>query len=136
MKGWSKTDIRLAAMGTLIPEFQFYFFANNLRLILESEAQPDAAVDAYRKAIQCRSKAFVRARVGDAIPLLQRAVELAPGNAICRLKLGTAYLRMGKDIWYRQRFRCLAVCLLQQAHQLCALQDRFHEFGQPVYLFP
>src|SRR2546429_10031709 len=28
--------------------------------------------------------------------LLQKAVELAPRDAICRLKLGTAYLRLGK----------------------------------------
>jgi tetratricopeptide (TPR) repeat protein len=84
---------------------------DNLGLILESEAQPDAAMDAYRKAIQWQEQSvrpseqpflnlgsllMEQSRVGDAIPLLQRAVELAPGNAVCRLKLGTAYLRLGK----------------------------------------
>ncbi len=84
---------------------------NNLGLILESEAQPDAAMDAYRKAIQWQEQGvrsseqpylnlgnllMEQSRGGDAIPLLQKAVELAPGDAICRLKLGTAYLRLGK----------------------------------------
>ena len=84
---------------------------NNLGLILESEAQPDAAMDAYRKAVQWQEQSarpseqpylnlgsllMEQSRVGDAVPLLQKAVELAPENAICRLKLGTAYLRLGK----------------------------------------
>ena len=84
---------------------------NNLGLILESEAQPDAAMDAYRKAIQWQEQSarpseqpylnlgsllMEQSRVGDVIPLLQKAVELAPKDAICRLKLGTAYLRQGK----------------------------------------
>jgi tetratricopeptide (TPR) repeat protein len=84
---------------------------NNLGLILESEALPDAAMDAYRKAIEWQEQSarpseqpflnlgsllMEQSRVGEAIPLLQRAVELAPRDAICRLKLGTAYLRVGK----------------------------------------
>jgi len=84
---------------------------NNLGLILESEAQPDAAMDAYRRAIQWqeqsvrpREQPFLnlgsllmeQSRVGEALPLLQKAVALAPRDAICRLKLGTAYLRLGK----------------------------------------
>src|SRR6266550_3709822 len=84
---------------------------NNLGLILESEAQPDAAIDAYRKAIQWQEQSvrpseqpylnlgsllMEQSRAGEAIPLLQKAVELAPRDAICRLKLGTAYLRLGK----------------------------------------
>jgi tetratricopeptide (TPR) repeat protein len=84
---------------------------NNLGLILESEAQPDAAMDTYRRAIQWQehslrpseqpylnlgSLLMEQSRVGEAIPLLQKAVELAPRDAICRLKLGTAYLRLGK----------------------------------------
>jgi len=86
---------------------------NNLGLILESEALPDAAMDAYRKAIQWQelsvhpseqpylnlgSLLMEQSRTGEAIPLLQKAVELAPKDAICRLKLGTAYLRLGKLI--------------------------------------
>ncbi len=84
---------------------------NNLGLILESEAQPEDAMDAYRKAIAWQDQSprpseqpylnlgsllMEQSRVSESIPLLQKAVELAPGNAICRLKLGTAYLRLGK----------------------------------------
>ncbi len=84
---------------------------NNLGLILESEAQPEAAMDAYRKAIAWQEQSLhpseqpylnlgsllmEQSHVGKAIPLLQKAVELAPGNAVCRLKLGTSYLRLGK----------------------------------------
>jgi tetratricopeptide (TPR) repeat protein len=84
---------------------------SNLGLILESEAQPDAAMDAYRKAIQWQEQStrlseqpylnlgsllMEQSRASEAIPLLQKAVELAAGNALCRLKLGTAYLRLGK----------------------------------------
>ena len=84
---------------------------NNLGLILESEAQPEHAMDAYRKAIAWQDQSprpseqpylnlgsllMEQSRVSESIPLLQKAVELAPGNAICRLKLGTAYLRLGK----------------------------------------
>jgi len=84
---------------------------NNLGLILESVAQPDAAMDAYRKAIQWQEQSphpseqpylnlgsllMEQSQVGEAVPPLQKAVELAPKDAICRLKLGTAYLRLGK----------------------------------------
>jgi tetratricopeptide (TPR) repeat protein len=84
---------------------------NNLGLILESEAQPDAAMDAYRRAIQWQEQSvrpseqpflnlgsllMEQSRVGEAIPLLQKAVALAPRDAICRLRLGTAYLRLGR----------------------------------------
>src|SRR5260370_20061281 len=84
---------------------------NNLGLILESEAQPDAAMDAYRKAIQWQEQSqhpseqpylnlgsllMEQSQLGEAVALLQKAVELAPRDAICRLKLGTAYLRLGK----------------------------------------
>src|SRR5882724_10132609 len=37
-----------------------------------------------------------QSREGEAIPLLQKAVELAPGDAIGHMKLGTANLRLGK----------------------------------------
>src|SRR6266403_29845 len=84
---------------------------NNLGLILESEGQPDEAMDAYRKAIQWQEQSvrpseqpflnlgsllMEQSQVGEAILLLQKAIELAPKDAVCRLKLGTAYLRLGK----------------------------------------
>jgi len=46
-----------------------------------------------------------QSRTGEAIPLLQKAVELAPKDAICRLKLGTAYLRLGKLIDARRDWK-------------------------------
>ena len=84
---------------------------DNLGLVFESEAQPDAAMDAYRKAIAWQEQGLrpseqpylnlgsllmEQSRDGEAITLLQKAVELAPENALCRKKLGTAYLRLGK----------------------------------------
>src|SRR5258707_5900516 len=75
---------------------------NNLGLILESEAQPDAAMDAYRKAIQWQEQSvrpseqpflnlgsllMEQSPVGAAIPLLPQAVELSQTDAICRLQL-------------------------------------------------
>src|SRR6267143_6252602 len=84
---------------------------NNLGLIFESEAQPDAAVEAYRKAIQWQEQSLrpseqpylnlgsllmEQSHVDEAIPLLEKGVELAPGDATGHLKLGTANLRLGK----------------------------------------
>src|SRR6266852_1772663 len=82
---------------------------NNLGLILESEAQPDAAMDAYRKAIQWQEQSvrpseqpylnlgsllMEQSRVGDAVPLLQKAVQLAPENPAAHYQLGKLYKAM------------------------------------------
>jgi tetratricopeptide (TPR) repeat protein len=82
---------------------------NNLGLILESEAKPDAALDAYRKAIEWQAESSQQNeqpylnlgsllleldRAGEAVPPLEKAVELGPNNAECHLKLGVAYLRV------------------------------------------
>ena len=84
---------------------------NNLGLVLESEAQLDAAMEAYRKAIAWQqqiprpseqpylnlgSLLMEQSFASEAIPPLQKAIELAPRDPVCRLKLGTAYLRLGK----------------------------------------
>jgi tetratricopeptide (TPR) repeat protein len=84
---------------------------NNLGLVLESEAQPDAAISAYRKAIAWHESAagpseqpylnlgsllIEQSRVDEAIPVLQKAVGIAPNDALCHLRLGTAFLRSGK----------------------------------------
>src|SRR6266849_2783299 len=81
---------------------------NNLGLILESEAKPNEALEAYRKAIEWQEGSPHRSeqpylnlgsllleldRAGEAIALLEKAVELGPDNGSCHLKLGTAYLR-------------------------------------------
>src|SRR6266851_7752462 len=77
---------------------------NSLGLILESEAKPDEAVEAYRKAMEWQAGVAHRSeqpylnlgnllleldRAGQAVASLEKAVELAVNNASCHLKLGT-----------------------------------------------
>jgi tetratricopeptide (TPR) repeat protein len=84
---------------------------NSLGLIFESDAQPAAAIDAYRKAIAWGEKIphpgeqpyvnlggllLEQDRTEEAILPLEKAVALAPDNGYCRLKLGTAYLRAAR----------------------------------------
>ena len=81
---------------------------NNLGLIFESSAQPEAAIGAYRTAIAWQEQSLhpseqpyvnlgnllmEQGRTEEAIGPLEKAVALAPDNAFCRLKLGIAYLR-------------------------------------------
>jgi Tfp pilus assembly protein PilF len=81
---------------------------NNLGLILESDAQPLAAIEAFQKAIAWQenephaseqpyvnlgSLLIEQGKIKEAIDPLEKAVKLAPENAYCRLRLGTAYLR-------------------------------------------
>lgn len=84
---------------------------NNLGLILESEAKPNEALEAYRKAIEWQAGSAHSSeqpylnfgnllleldRAGEAVAPLEKAVELAANNASCHLKLGTAYLRTNR----------------------------------------
>jgi tetratricopeptide (TPR) repeat protein len=84
---------------------------NNLGLILESEAKPYEALDAYRKAIEWQDGTTHQSeqpylnlgsllleldRAGEAVSPLEKAVELGANNAGCHLKLGTAYLRTNR----------------------------------------
>ncbi len=87
---------------------------NNLGLVYESQAQTDAAIAAYRQAIEWQEAAeagrrpseqpylnlgsllLEQARQSEAILPLQKAVELAPADPICHMRLGMAYLRSGK----------------------------------------
>lgn len=84
---------------------------NNMGLIFESDAQPAAAIDAYRKSmawdehsphpseqpyVNLGGLLLEQGRTEEAIPPLEKAAMLAPDNGFCRLKLGTAYLRAGK----------------------------------------
>jgi len=84
---------------------------NNLGLILESEAKPNEALDAYRKAIEWQKETKRQSeqpylnlgsllleldRAQESIAPLEKAVELSANNASCHLKLGTAYLRTNK----------------------------------------
>ena len=81
---------------------------NSLGLIFESDAQPEAAIDAYRKSIAWSEQSqhpseqpyvnlggilLAQGDTEEAIPPLEKAVMLAPNNGFCRLKLGTVYLR-------------------------------------------
>jgi len=84
---------------------------NNLGLVLESEAKPDEAMEAYRKAMEWQAGSAHRSeqpylnlggilleldRTREAIAPLEKAVELGPDNGSCHLKLGTAYLRANR----------------------------------------
>ena len=84
---------------------------NNLALILESEAKPEEALEAYRKAMEWQAESAHRSeqpylnlgnllleldRAGEAVAPLEKAVELAANNASCHLKLGMAYLRTNR----------------------------------------
>jgi tetratricopeptide (TPR) repeat protein len=84
---------------------------NNLGLILESQGKPDEAAALYRKAIAWQDKIahpseqpyvnlgsllMDEGRTEESVPFLSKAVELAPNDANCRLKLGTAYLRLAR----------------------------------------
>ena len=84
---------------------------NSLGLIFESDAQPDAAIEAYRKAILWQEQnphpteqpyvnlgnlLLNQGRTKEGIESLEQAVKVAPGNAYCHLRLGTGYLRNGQ----------------------------------------
>jgi len=101
-------ESRRAFLATLQLDSRDARAENNLGLILESEAKPNEALDAYRNAIAWEKEAAHQSeqpylnlgsllleldRAGEAIALLEKAVELGANNASCHLKLGTAYLR-------------------------------------------
>ena len=84
---------------------------NNLGLILESEADPVEAIEAYRQAIAWQQGNPKRSeqpylnlggvlldegRNEEALPALEEAVKLSPANSLCRLKLGIAFFRLSK----------------------------------------
>ncbi len=84
---------------------------NNLGLILETEGQPAAAMEAYRKAIawqeqnsQLSEQPYVnlgnllmeQGQIKDAIEPLEKAVALAPNNAFCHMTLGVYYRKAGQ----------------------------------------
>jgi anaphase-promoting complex subunit 3 len=84
---------------------------NSLGLVFESDAQPAAAIDAYRQSIAWSAQSphpseqpyvnlggilLLQDRTAEAIPPLEKAIMLAPTNGFCRLKLGIAYLRAGR----------------------------------------
>ncbi|HKV61884.1 MAG TPA: tetratricopeptide repeat protein [Candidatus Acidoferrum sp.] len=84
---------------------------NNIGLILESEAKPNEALEAYRKAIEWQEGSAHQSeqpylnlgnllleldRAGEAVAPLEKAVELGANDASCHLKLGTAYLRTNR----------------------------------------
>ena len=119
---------------------------NNLGLILESEAQPDAAMGAYRKAIAWQEQSrrpseqpylnlgsllMEQLRVSEAITVLQKAIEIAPGNAICRMKLGTAFLRTGKLADARMQLEKAAQLAPEDAATHYQLGKLYKELKQP-----
>jgi tetratricopeptide (TPR) repeat protein len=84
---------------------------NNLGLILETEGQPDAAIQAYRESIAWQEQnqtiseqPYVnlgnllaeQGRPREAIEPLKKAVALAPNDAYCHLTLGLLYRKFGE----------------------------------------
>jgi tetratricopeptide (TPR) repeat protein len=84
---------------------------NNLGLIFESSAQPDAAIEAYRKAIAWQEQSphpseqpyvnlgnlqMEQGRPSEALGPLKKAVALAPDSAFCHLTLGVYYHKVGQ----------------------------------------
>jgi tetratricopeptide (TPR) repeat protein len=83
----------------------------NLGLILETNGQADAAIEAYRTAIAWEEKGAERSeqpyanlgsllleqgRAQEALAFLEKAAAMAPRNAFCHLKLGIAYRQLGR----------------------------------------
>jgi len=79
---------------------------NNLGLIFESSGQPNAAIEAYRKAISWQEQSLQpseqpyvnlgnllmeQGRTAEAMEPLEKAVALAPDNAFCHMTLGVYY---------------------------------------------
>src|SRR5580692_7794668 len=84
---------------------------NNLGLIFESSGQPNAAIEAYRKAIAWQEQnlhaseqpyvnlgnlLMEQGRAAEAVGTLEKAVALAPDNAFCHLTLGVYYRKVGQ----------------------------------------
>jgi tetratricopeptide (TPR) repeat protein len=84
---------------------------NNLGLILETDGQAGAALEAYRTAIAWQEESLhpseqpyvnlgnllmEQGQTKDAMPALQRAVAIAPNNAYCRMTLGVAHRQLGQ----------------------------------------
>jgi tetratricopeptide (TPR) repeat protein len=84
---------------------------NNLGLIFESNGEPAAAIEAYRRAIAWQEQTLrpseqpyvnlgnllmEQGQTKEAIGPLEKAVALAPNNAFCRLTLGVYYRKVGQ----------------------------------------
>jgi Flp pilus assembly protein TadD len=84
---------------------------NNLGLIFESGGQPEAAIEAYRKAISWQEQSLQpseqpyvnlgnllmeQGRTAEAIEPLEKAVALAPDNAFCHMTLGVYYRKINQ----------------------------------------
>lgn len=84
---------------------------NNLGLIFESNGEPAAAIEAYRRAIAWQEQTLrpseqpyvnlgnllmEQGQTKEAIGPLEKAVALAPNNPFCRLTLGVYYRKVGQ----------------------------------------
>jgi tetratricopeptide (TPR) repeat protein len=84
---------------------------NNLGLIFESSGQPEAAIEAYRRAVAWQEQSphpseqpyvnlgnllMEQDRAAEAVEPLEKAVALAPDNAFCHLTLGAYYRKAGQ----------------------------------------
>jgi tetratricopeptide (TPR) repeat protein len=85
---------------------------NNLGLILETDGETEAAIDAYRTALAWQEHSshpseqpyvnlgnllMAQGQTKEALALLETAATLAPNNAYCHLSLGMAYRQVGRQ---------------------------------------
>ena len=104
-------DARKALLKVLELNPQDAKAENNLGLIFETSGDPEAAIDAYRKAIAWQENnpnpseqpyvnlgnlLLEQGQSKDALVLLERAIAIAPENAFCRMKLGVGYRQVGR----------------------------------------
>jgi tetratricopeptide (TPR) repeat protein len=105
-----RREARLAFLTVLNLDPQDSRAENNLGLIYETDGQPAAAMEAYRKAISWEQSQhpseqpyvnlgnllMEQGQTKEALVPLEKAVSLAPNNAFCRMTLGVAYRQNGE----------------------------------------
>jgi Flp pilus assembly protein TadD len=105
----TSSDARIAFEKILALDPKNARAENNLGLILETEGNPEAAMEAYRKAIawqedgSASEQPYVnlgnllveQGHAQDALKALEKAVALAPNDAYCHMTLGVLYRKAG-----------------------------------------
>jgi tetratricopeptide (TPR) repeat protein len=105
------SDARKAFLSLLSLDPHDVRAENNLGLIFETEGQSAQAAEAYRQSIAWQKESLnvteqpyvnlgsllmEQGQIKEAFEPLQKAAEIAPGNAYCRLKLGIYFHKIGQ----------------------------------------